>query len=86
MNFRNYVPPPAFPPFWPEGIFQGEGGVYTRETDTIWQTGVLTAERRGFFDLKDLFFGHFALRFLYRQGPTGKFHALSPNCLLMQEQ
>ena len=42
------------------------GGGYTRETGTIWQTGVLTAERSIFSKKraqKHVMLGRFALRF-----------------------
>ena len=44
---------------------RGGGGVggYTRETGTIWQIGVLTAERSTFWAQKMQILGCFALRF-----------------------
>ena len=39
------------------------GGVYTRETGTIWQIGVLAAERSLFLGQKCMILGRFELRF-----------------------
>ena len=44
-------------------VFLEGGGGYTRETGTIWQIRVLTAEWSVFLGPKYVIFGRFALRF-----------------------